>query len=92
MEPADMDMHRPLPRHGTDPRPGKTCEFCKTFDPQFSKRYPLDQLVLVKGNDVASAHLTEGGHVAHKLAELCMRARSLSIRQLRQRERVHPAA
>jgi hypothetical protein len=55
-----MDMHRSSPIGNIDPQPGSSCEFCRRLDPLFEKRHPLDQLVRVKCNQIASAHLTEG--------------------------------
>jgi len=64
-----MDLfHRPPKRN--DINTGRDCHFCSRADPDFAKRNPLDRLVASKLDDVASAHLTEEGHVQHRLAEL----------------------
>ena len=61
---------------GADTRTGRDCQFCFRSDPDFSKRKPIDRLVLSKQDDSASAHLTEDGYVKHRLAELVkLRAR-----------------
>jgi len=67
-----MDLHRPLPGY-IDSQSGKACEFCKRFDPCFEKRAPLDQMV---GNQKHSAwgHLTEDGHVKHRMLELAAKS------------------
>jgi len=64
-----MDLfHRPPKRN--DIHTGRDCRFCSHADPDFAKRNPMDRLVAPKLDDVASAHLTEEGHVQHRLAEL----------------------
>lgn len=64
-----MDLfHRPPQR--TDVHTGRECRFCSEADPDFAERNPMDRLVGSKLDDVASAHLTEQGHVQHRLAEL----------------------
>lgn len=63
-----MDLHRALPGR-IDPQSGKVCEFCKRFDPSFEKRNLLDQMVGNR-NHSAWGHLTEDGHVKHRLFEL----------------------
>lgn len=68
-----MDFHRPSLRDRTDPQSGRVCEFCEKGDPLFGHRNALDQLVGTKADAVASAHLTEGGHIAHRLVELSMK-------------------
>ena len=65
-----MDLHRARIPNGIYPQPGRACEFCKRFDPDFDVRSPSDQLVIATANDVASSHLTEDGHVKHRLWEL----------------------
>ncbi len=55
---------------GEDTRIGRECKFCYNLDPEFSRRNPMDRLVNVKMGDVASGHLTEEGHIRHRLAEL----------------------
>jgi hypothetical protein len=49
---------------------GRDCQFCYRADPDFSKRDPLDRLVLSKADDSAAAHLTEDGYIKHRIAEL----------------------
>jgi hypothetical protein len=71
-----MDLfHRELV--GKDTPTGRDCEFCYRVDPDFSKRDPMDRLVLSKLDDTAAAHLTEDGYVKHRIAELRKR-RALS--------------
>src|SRR5690242_5559088 len=65
-----MDLHRTPMASKIDPQPGRRCQFCEEFDPDFEQRKPMDQLVAVQANDIASAHLTEDGHVTHRLMEL----------------------
>jgi hypothetical protein len=55
---------------GKDTRMGRDCEFCCHVDPDFSKRDPMDRLVLSKLDDSAAAHLTEDGYIKHRIAEL----------------------
>jgi len=64
-----MDLFHRQPQ-GSDIRTGRDCQFCSQDDPDFGKRNPMDRLVASKLDDVASAHLTEQGHVQHRLAEL----------------------
>jgi len=69
-----MDLfHRPPQR--SDVRTGRDCRFCSQADADFAKRNPMDRLVASQLGDVASAHLTEEGHVQHRLAELRKRVR-----------------
>jgi hypothetical protein len=55
---------------GKDTPTGRDCQFCHRVDPDFSKRDPMDRLVLSKSDDSAAAHLTEDGYVKHRIAEL----------------------
>ena len=55
---------------GKDTPTGHDCQFCYRVDPDFTKRDPMDRLVLSKLDDSAAAHLTEDGYVKHRLAEL----------------------
>ncbi len=55
---------------GKDTRTGRDCEFCCRVDPDFTRRDPMDRLVLSKLDDTAAAHLTEDGYVKHRIAEL----------------------
>ena len=64
-----MDLfHRDIP---PDSRTARTCQFCKKFDPDFSHRHSRDQFV--EEEDTAKAHITEDGHVRHRLVELSRR-------------------
>jgi len=56
---------------------GRDCQFCYRADPDFTKRDPMDRLVLPNLEDSAAAHLTEDGYVRHRIAEL-MKKRALS--------------
>lgn len=47
---------------------GRPCQFCKIMDPDFSRRTSSDQMV--RDRDTAIAHITENGHVRHRLLEL----------------------
>ena len=66
-----------------DTRTAKPCQFCQQADPDFGKRRPLDQFV--QETDTAASHLTEDGHVRHRILELMGKASVPS-------RRVHPAA
>jgi len=55
---------------GKDTRTGRDCQFCYRVDPDFTKRDPMDRLVLSMLDDTAAAHLTEDGYVKHRIAEL----------------------
>jgi hypothetical protein len=67
-----MDLfHRPS--RGQDTRTGRECQFCRSMDPNFHGRRPIDRLVQSKLDDVASAHMTEEGYVKHRIAELIKR-------------------
>ena len=47
---------------------GRPCQFCKTLDPDFANRTTADQMV--HDRDTACGHITENGHVRHRLLEL----------------------
>lgn len=64
-----MDLFHRTSR-GKDTPTGRDCEFCGQMDPDFSKRDPMDRLVLSTLDDSAAAHLTEDGYVRHRIAEL----------------------
>jgi hypothetical protein len=64
-----MDLFHRQPK-GTDLHTGRDCRFCLQADPKFHERQAMDRLVSSKLDDVASAHLTEEGHVQHRLMEL----------------------
>jgi hypothetical protein len=66
-----MDLfHRKSQGKGKDTPSGRDCQFCNSVDPNFSKRDPMDRLVLSMLDDTAAAHLTEDGYVKHRIAEL----------------------
>jgi hypothetical protein len=72
-----MDLfHRKL--LGKDTPTGRDCQFCRSLDPDFAKRDPMDRLVLSKLDDTAAAHLTEDGYVRHRITEL-QKKRSLEV-------------
>jgi hypothetical protein len=72
-----MDLfHRKLQGKGKDTPTGRDCQFCCRADPDFTKRDPMDRLVLSKLDDTAAAHITEDGYVRHRIAEL-MKKRAL---------------
>jgi len=58
---------------GKDTPTGRDCQFCYRVDPDFSKRDPMDRLVVSKLDDTAAAHLTEDGYLRHRIAELSKR-------------------
>ena len=66
---------------GKDTPTGRDCQFCCRVDPDFSKRDPMDRLVLSKLDDSAAAHITEDGYVKHRIAEL-LKKRALSSMDL----------
>ena len=61
-------FHRKPQQHDT--HIGRECIFCKSYDPEFGARQPLDRLVEGKLDESAAAHLTEDGYVRHRIAEL----------------------
>jgi len=61
-------FHRERQPHTRTARP---CSFCTQSDPDFARRRPWDQLV--KDRDAASGHLTEEGHVRHRVLELSLK-------------------
>jgi hypothetical protein len=66
-----MDLfHRKVEGKGKDTPTGRDCQFCHRVDPDFSKRDPMDRVVLSMLDDTAGAHLTEDGYVKHRIAEL----------------------
>ena len=78
-----MDQfHRQAKR---DTRTARPCGFCMRLDPDFALRSPLDQLV--EGGDQAGAHITEDGHVRHRLLEL-----SSKLPPITRSKHVDPAA
>jgi hypothetical protein len=69
-----MDSYHRQIQH-RDPRNGRDCKFCSQFDPEFTKRNPIDRWVEVE--DSARSHLSENGHVQHRLFEI-VRKRALT--------------
>jgi hypothetical protein len=66
-----MDLfHRKSLGKGKDTPTARDCQFCYRVDPDFTKREPMDRLVLWHSDDIAAAHLTEDGYVKHRIAEL----------------------
>jgi hypothetical protein len=64
-------LHRkPLPK---ETHTGRDCQFCQHFDSEFGKRDPIDRLVCRERDDTAAAHMTENGHIKHRLVEIAMR-------------------
>jgi hypothetical protein len=54
-------------------RTGRNCQFCQRSDPEFGNRHPLDRLACSELNDTAAAHMTENGHIKHRLLEVRVR-------------------
>ena len=54
----------------------RNCRFCERSDPDFAHRKFEDTLVRCKGADTAARHLTEDGHVLHRITELAVRMTS----------------
>ncbi|HEX8816293.1 MAG TPA: hypothetical protein VF753_12395 [Terriglobales bacterium] len=76
-----MDLfHRQLKK--SDLHTGRECRFCSQADPEFYKRQPIDRLVSSKLEDVAASHLTEEGHVQHRLVELRRRRATIMVQAL----------
>jgi hypothetical protein len=75
-------FHREVKHHDTPT--ARVCEFCRTADPNFGLRPDLDRLV--HGPDSAAHHLTENGHVHHRVLEVSLRI------QTGRSKHVHPAA
>jgi hypothetical protein len=74
LEPGEkviMDLfHRKSQGKGKDTPTGRDCQFCNSVDPNFTKRDPMDRLVLSMLDDTAAAHLTEDGYIKHRIGEL----------------------
>jgi hypothetical protein len=65
--------------HHSDVRTGRDCQFCARLDPDFSKRSPVDRWVTDKPGDSARSHLSENGHIRHRIFELAAkRAQAIS--------------
>jgi hypothetical protein len=62
-----MDSYHRQIQH-RDSRGGRDCKFCSQVDPDFSKRNPIDRWVEME--DSATSHLSENGHVRHRLFEI----------------------
>jgi hypothetical protein len=63
-------LHRkPQPK---ETRIGRDCQFCQQFDPGFGKRDPMDRFICPEREHTASAHMTENGHIMHRLVEIRM--------------------
>ena len=58
--------HRQIQRR--DPRAGRDCQFCSQFDPDFMNRTPIDRWV--ESHDSANSHISENGHVRHRIFEI----------------------
>ena len=69
-----MDSYHRQIQH-RDPRAGRDCQFCSQFDPDFAKRNPIDRRV--DADDSATSHLSENGHVRHRIFEIA-RKRALA--------------
>jgi hypothetical protein len=65
-----VERHR---RPRQESRTGRECQFCRNSDPNFGMRDPQDRLVIARGNDSAASHLTENGHVRHRVLEIRIR-------------------
>jgi hypothetical protein len=78
-----MDSYHRKPHH-REPRTGKDCQFCQSFDPDFGKRVPMDKLVYAELNDDATAHITEDGYVRHRMLEIRVRFSATVIRPAQQ--------
>lgn len=61
-----------------DVRTGRDCQFCARLDPDFFKRSPVDRWVLDKAGDSAMAHLSENGHIRHRLFEIAAKRAQLA--------------
>lgn len=51
------------------------CAFCGERDPNFRERRVEDQLVRGSAAHVAASHITEDGHVYHRMLEVAMMQR-----------------
>ena len=63
--------HRQLQR--TEQSTGRDCKFCATVDPNFAKRNPADRWVHGTPQDSAMSHVSENGHVLHRILEIARR-------------------
>ncbi len=55
-----------------DYRTGRDCQFCLRFDPDFAQRNPIDRSVQEDLDDSAASHLSENGHVRHRMSEIAL--------------------
>jgi hypothetical protein len=76
-----MDGFHRKPHH-REPRTGRDCQYCQSFDSEFGKRIPADKLVYTEMDDTARAHMTEDGYVKHRMLEIRVRFPSTEIRFL----------
>jgi hypothetical protein len=65
-----MSFHRDHPF--TEHPNTRTCRFCAERDPNFARRKTEDRLVRHNAADVASSHISEDGHVLHRIMEVTM--------------------
>ena len=64
-----MDSYHRQQLH-KDYRTGRDCQFCQQFDPEFMKRSPIDRSVQQDLEDSANSHLSENGHIRHRISEI----------------------
>ena len=64
-----MDSYHRQQLH-KDYRTGRDCQFCLQFDPDFTTRNPIDRTVQEDSEDSAASHLSENGHVRHRISEI----------------------
>ncbi|HZE27649.1 MAG TPA: hypothetical protein VE083_09690 [Terriglobales bacterium] len=67
-----MDSYHRQPLR-KDYRTGRDCQFCLEFDPDFAKRRPIDRCVEGDMENSATSHLSEDGHVRHRMFELAQK-------------------
>lgn len=67
-----MDSYHRQPQR-TEQSTGRDCKFCATFDPNFAKRNPADRWVHGTPHDSAMSHVSENGHVLHRIFEIAKR-------------------
>ena len=67
-----MDSFHRKTQH-QDTRMGRDCQFCKRADPEFGRRDPLDRMVFSELNYTAAGHITENGHIRHRMLEIEIR-------------------
>lgn len=65
-----MSFHR---EHSFNEHPNtRTCHFCAERDPNFATRKFEDRLVRHNAGDVAGSHISEDGHVLHRMMEVTL--------------------